>query len=146
MSEPARPAASERNSVIEAAEAGVSDAGRGALVQQVACLNPAGRVLEIPGDARLGAARTFGKDNASLMPNTLTIDLPAGVNADAARLLLAIQLFEDERISLGKAAEYAGYLRRAFVEILGRRGVAVIDYDPDDLAGELSLDLGGDRP
>ena len=63
-----------------------------------------------------------------------------------ARLLLAIQLFEDERISLGKAAEYAGYSRRAFMEILGRRGVAVIDYDPDDLAGELSLDLGGDRP
>ena len=79
-------------------------------------------------------------------PNTLTIALPADVDADEARLLLAIKLYEEERASLGKAAELAGYSKRTFTEILGRRGVAVVDYPPEDLDGELALDLGRPGP
>ena len=47
----------------------------------------------------------------------LTIDLPTHVTADEARLLLSIKLYEDKRISLGKAAELAGYSKRAFMDL-----------------------------
>ena len=76
--------------------------------------------------------------------NELTLTLPPGIGTDEARILLAIQLFEDERVSLGRAAEVAGYSKRTFIEILGHRGVPVIDYPPEDLDRELALDLGGD--
>ena len=76
--------------------------------------------------------------------NELTLTLPPEIGADEARLLLAIQLFEDERVSLGRAAEVAGYSKRAFIEILGHRGVPVIDYPPEDLDAELALDLGNE--
>ncbi|MEL6613562.1 MAG: UPF0175 family protein [Bacteroidota bacterium] len=80
------------------------------------------------------------------MDNQLTLTLPPGINADEACLLLAIQLYEDERVSLGKAAELAGYSKRTFLELLSRRGIAVIDHAPEDLEIELDLDLDADPP
>ncbi len=76
------------------------------------------------------------------MSNQLTLTLPQGIDAEEARLLLAIKLYEEERVSLGKAAELTGYSKRTFLELLGRRGIPVIDYPPDDLDEELNLDLG----
>lgn len=38
-----------------------------------------------------------------------TIDLLLHISSEEARLLLRIKLYEAERISLGKAAELAGY-------------------------------------
>ena len=54
-----------------------------------------------------------------------TIDLPSHVPADEARLLLSIKLYEDKRISLGKAAEMAGYSKRAFMDVLSKKGIPV---------------------
>ena len=50
-----------------------------------------------------------------------TIDLPSHVPADEARPLLSIKLYEAERISLGKAAEMAGYSNRALWTCFRRR-------------------------
>ena len=66
-----------------------------------------------------------------------TIDLPSHVPADEARLLLSIKLYEDKRISLGKAAEMAGYSKRAFMDVLSKRGIPVISVLPEDLDREL---------
>lgn len=74
---------------------------------------------------------------------TLTLTLPDGIEPEEARLLLATKLFEDGRVSLGRAAEVAGYSKATFAELLSRRGVAVIDYPPDDLNTEVELDIGG---
>ena len=38
----------------------------------------------------------------------MTVELPDTVSESDARSLLALQLYEDERISSGKAAELAG--------------------------------------
>ena len=75
------------------------------------------------------------------MTNTveLTLDLPGNVSKDEAQTLLAVKLYEDERISLGQAARLAGYSKRAFMEILGRHKVPVFNYSPDELRGELGL-------
>jgi len=67
----------------------------------------------------------------------LTVDLPAHVPSDEARLLLSIKLYEDERVSLGKAAEMAGYSKRAFMDVLSKKGIPAINISPDDLDREL---------
>jgi len=74
------------------------------------------------------------------MSNTiqLTLDLPPSITKDETQTLLAIKFYETGRLSLGKAAELAGYSIRAFIEILGHHKVPVIDYSPEDLREELA--------
>jgi predicted HTH domain antitoxin len=67
-----------------------------------------------------------------------TIAIPPSVTESEAKLYLSIKLFEIGRLSCGQAAELAGYSKRTYMELLGRHGVAVMDYP----AGELQDDLG----
>jgi len=67
----------------------------------------------------------------------LTIGLPSHVPSDEARLLLSIKLYEDGRVSLGKAAEMAGYSKRVFMDVLSKKGIPVINISPEDLDCEL---------
>jgi predicted HTH domain antitoxin len=69
----------------------------------------------------------------------LSLDLPAEISANEATLLLALKLFEEHRISFGKAAELAGYSKSAFMEIAGKHGVAVFDYPLAELEREMLL-------
>lgn len=71
--------------------------------------------------------------------NELNVQLPPEVLVEEARLLLMIKLFEIGRLSLGQAAKLAGYSKRAFMELLGKFGVAVFDYPADDLQQEMTL-------
>ena len=75
------------------------------------------------------------------MSNTveLTLDLPSNMTKDEAQTLLAVKLFETERVSLGQAARIADYSKRAFIEILGKNNVPVINYSPDELREELGV-------
>lgn len=75
------------------------------------------------------------------MTNTveLTLELPSNLTKDEAQILLAVKLYETERVSLGQAARIAGYSKRAFIEILGKNNVPVVNYSPDDLREELGL-------
>ena len=41
-------------------------------------------------------------------------------------------------MSLGYAAEMAGYSLRTFMELLGKRGIPLVDYPADDLDEELA--------
>ena len=67
------------------------------------------------------------------------IELPPHVDEDKARLLLAIGLFQEEGLTVGRAAEVAGLGYRAFVDALVERGTAPYpaDEDPDTIAAEL---------
>ncbi len=75
------------------------------------------------------------------MTNTveLTLDLPSSLSKVEVQTLLAIKLYETERVSLGQAARVAGYSKRAFIEVLGKYKVPVINYSPDELREELGL-------
>ena len=64
----------------------------------------------------------------------VTIQLPDSVQADESRLFLAIKLYELGRLSCGQAAELAGYSKAAFMELLGKARVAVLDVSRDELA------------
>ena len=68
----------------------------------------------------------------------ISIKLPElNIKEDEVKLLLAIKLLEDGIVSLGKAAEIAGYSEKAFVEILIRRGISPIKYSKLNLDKEL---------
>jgi len=66
---------------------------------------------------------------------TLTVKLPSTVELDERELLimLASKLYEKGKLSLGQAAELAGFSKRAFAEILGSYGVSIFNYSEDDL-------------
>ena len=68
---------------------------------------------------------------------TLSIDLPPEITVQEARLALALKLFEEHRLSLGKAAEIAGHTKAAFMELAGKHGVAVFDQPVGDLSREV---------
>ncbi len=72
----------------------------------------------------------------------LKVQLPPEISVEDAELLLAIKLFETGRLSLGQAAKLAAYSKRVFMELLGKHGVPVLDYSPDELQHEVKLCLG----
>ena len=55
-----------------------------------------------------------------------------GLNLD-----LAIKLYDDEVLSLGRAAELAGMNRIDFMNLLGEMGIPVVRYAPGELQEEL---------
>lgn len=51
---------------------------------------------------------------------------------------LAIKLYREDVVSLGKAARMAGLNTEEFMGALGELGIAIIDYDPAELAEEVN--------
>lgn len=70
---------------------------------------------------------------------TLTINIPDTVDLDdkEARMLLASKLYEKGKLSLGQAAELAGYSKRTFMELLGDYGVSVFNYPASELEKDM---------
>ena len=66
---------------------------------------------------------------------TLTINIPntADVDDKEARMSLASKLYERGKLTLGQAAELAGYSKETFMELLAEYNVSLIDYPPDEL-------------
>jgi predicted HTH domain antitoxin len=54
------------------------------------------------------------------------------------RVALAVRLFEEEVLSLGKAARFAEMSIEAFLEHLAKQGVAVVRYSAQELDAELA--------
>jgi predicted HTH domain antitoxin len=68
----------------------------------------------------------------------ISVNLPEmNLKEDEVKLLLAMKLLEENIVSLGKAAEIAGYSEKAFAEILLHKGVPPIIYSKLDLEKEL---------
>ena len=55
-----------------------------------------------------------------------------------ARLLLAVKLYEMDRVSTGVAARLAGISRVKFMFELGRFGLSPMGQEPGELAGDLA--------
>jgi len=53
-------------------------------------------------------------------------------------MLVASRLYEQGKLSLGKAAEVAGLSKRTFAELLGKYEVSIFNYPPSDLANDLT--------
>ena len=82
-----------------------------------------------------------------MAPNVLTIpysdDLLLSLKKspqefeDEARLLLAVKLYELDRVSTGGAAKLAGLSRVAFMFELARFGLSPMGQDPEEIAEDM---------
>jgi len=70
-------------------------------------------------------------------PVFLAVPLDDGLLENGLRMALAIRLYEEETLSLGKAARLAGASVEAFLEALGARGIPAVRYPPEELDEEL---------
>lgn len=53
-------------------------------------------------------------------------------------MVFASKLYELGKVSLGQAAELAGYSKSTFMELLADYGVALINHSPDELDQDIS--------
>jgi len=70
---------------------------------------------------------------------TLTLNIPDNLELDTreAAMLLATRLYEQGKLSLGQAAEFAGYSKRTFMELLGNYNVSLFNYDKQELENDI---------
>ena len=70
--------------------------------------------------------------------NTITLTLPDKVELDERDTVkfLAAKLYESGKLSLGQAAELAGYSKVTFAEILGDYKVSIINYPISDILAD----------
>jgi predicted HTH domain antitoxin len=57
---------------------------------------------------------------------------------NGVNVALAVRLYQEHMLSMGRAAKIAGMAIESFMECLGSLGIPVIDYEPADLEGELA--------
>jgi predicted HTH domain antitoxin len=66
-------------------------------------------------------------------------DLTANKISRELKLLSAIELFREHKISMGKAAEFADMDKYIFQKELSAREIPIIDYDIEDVKAEADL-------
>lgn len=87
-----------------------------------------------------------------IMPHTLTVELPFGLEPEEALLLLSMKLYEEGKVSLGYAAQMAGYTKRTYMELLSKHGIPVFNYTLEEFEQELDAleqvqqELKAERP
>ncbi len=63
----------------------------------------------------------------------INIRLPdINMKEEEIRFFLAVKLFEEWLVSLGKAAEIAGYSERTFAELLLKKGISSLRFEKID--------------
>lgn len=68
----------------------------------------------------------------------ISVEIPElNIKEDEIKLLLAVKLFEEGLVSLGKASEVSGYTEKTFTEILLRKGISPLKYSDLDIKKEI---------
>lgn len=60
------------------------------------------------------------------------------LNEPELKIILAGELYEREKLSLGQAADLAGLSKRAFIEIMGFYGFSLFSKSEDDLLADIA--------
>jgi predicted HTH domain antitoxin len=81
----------------------------------------------------------FAKQNTRIM-KTISINIPEMSDLDSRELtmIVASQLYEGGKLSLGQAADVAGYTKRTFAELLGKYKVSIFNYPFTDLLKDVA--------
>ena len=71
---------------------------------------------------------------------TVSLKLPENldINESELKIILAGELYEREKLSLGQAAELAGLSKRAFIEIMGIYGFSLFSNSEEDLLSDIA--------
>jgi len=70
---------------------------------------------------------------------TLTLNIPDSfdLNEKETKTFLAAKFYEKGSLSLGQAADLAGYTKRTFMELLGNYDVSLFNYSEEDLKKDI---------
>ena len=70
---------------------------------------------------------------------TITLNIPDHLGVDQLQLLmlLASQLYEQGKLSLGQAAALAGLSKTTFIELLGKYDVSVFNFPSQELSKDV---------
>jgi predicted HTH domain antitoxin len=71
---------------------------------------------------------------------TITLNLPDNLdmeNQDIS-MILASNLYQTGRLSLGQAAEMVGLSKRAFAELLGKFNVFIFNFPPSEITRDVA--------
>lgn len=66
------------------------------------------------------------------------LDVPESGLEEALRELIAVQLYTDDRISAGKAAELLGISKLTFIRLLARHDIPYFTQSPEELQREVA--------
>ncbi|HEY9047032.1 MAG TPA: UPF0175 family protein [Ohtaekwangia sp.] len=69
---------------------------------------------------------------------TVSIDLPENISETEIKIILAGELYEREKLTLGQAAELAGLTKRTFIEMMGKYGFSLFGDSVDDLMADVN--------
>jgi predicted HTH domain antitoxin len=71
---------------------------------------------------------------------TLTLNIPESIELEEkeTKTFLAAKLYERGTLTLGQAAELAGYSKRTFMELLSNYGVSLFNISDEELETEIS--------
>lgn len=71
---------------------------------------------------------------------TLILNIPDTLDISnyEVEMILATQLYQSSKLSLGQAAEVAGLTKKAFVELLGKNEVSIFNFPTSDLVYDVS--------
>jgi len=70
---------------------------------------------------------------------SITLSIPDMVDIDEkeAKTMLAARFYEQGKLTLGQAAEMAGYSKRTFMEVLGNYGVSIFSDSEEELESDI---------
>jgi prevent-host-death family protein len=101
------------------------------------------RTGELIREAEAGHLSVVAKHG---QPVFVAVPLDEPMLQHGVRVALAMKLFQDGVLSLGKATRFAGQDRASFMQQLADAGVPVVDYPVEELDQELAaLDAVGLR-
>jgi prevent-host-death family protein len=92
------------------------------------------RTGELVRNAEQGGLAVVAKHGHPLF---VAVPLDDGLLRHGVHVALAIKLYQDGTISLGRAAKLAGLDHETFLERLSALGIPVADYAPEELDREL---------
>jgi len=72
------------------------------------------------------------------MINRMTFKKPIEISEDEAKILFAIKLFEENKVSLEKASEIAEMSLAYFIETLSKKNIPVINYPVEQLREDIA--------
>lgn len=93
------------------------------------------RTGELVRDAEAGKLSLVTKHG---QPVFVAVPFDENLIKNGVNVALALQLFDEERISLGQGAKLAGMTHSAFIDLLGSLQIPVTRLEPGELEGELA--------
>ncbi len=71
---------------------------------------------------------------------TITLNIPETLDISNYEIvmILATQLYQSSKLSLGQAAEIAGLTKKAFAELLGKNDVSIFNFPTSNLISDVA--------